>query len=169
MSGVQRHAIYRNSRDRFRASKAAQSRRGKHKRCFPRTPSALVRSEERLNRRGGSGCCGFLDFPHAAEGILAKSPLGLRCGLHGSRRGSMERVGWLLCWMMVGLQCPRHEGAEGDGIGDPGNPRSYHAGASQLPTRENGSKTPYQGVSVSSLMKASMRLRPSMQCSMEQA
>ena len=41
--------------------------------------------------------------------------------------------------------------------------------SSQLNRAKTGSQTPYQGVSVRSLMKDSMRLRPSMQCSMEAA
>ena len=74
-------------RGRFRASKAAQSRRGKAEICFPPDPLVLFWSCV-------SGCFAGrlwlrripLNFRMLRKESFAKSPLGLLCGLHDSRR-----------------------------------------------------------------------------------
>ena len=67
----QSHSLFPGSR--FRASKAAQSRRGATKiELPPGPPLAPVRYEKRLHMFGGSGCCGLLGFPLCSGSIPRK-------------------------------------------------------------------------------------------------
>ena len=86
-------SILLQQRGRFRASKAAQSRRGKVNVDFP--PDPLV-----LPCDCASGCNPgrlwllrvALNFRFQRKQPIAKSPHGLLCKLSGSRTGLKERV-----------------------------------------------------------------------------
>ena len=83
---------------RFRASKAAQSRRGKANVGFPPDPLLLLLElVERLQAGAALVAQGCSEFPLTRKQPIAKSPHGLLCDLSGSRTGLEVRVRKVAC------------------------------------------------------------------------